>query len=581
MTRGLQLGEDERYLKTAVTLKHWAAYSLENSDNFTRHNFNAVVSNFALANTYFPAFKKAVVGAKASGVMCSYNSLNGIPTCASPLLTKVLRDAWQFDGYVTSDSGAIEDLYTQHHYVNSSLSAIRPALVDGATDVCSGQVYTESLLSALNSSLIQREDIDLALAHTFKLRMRLGLFDPATPDHPYWNLNASVIGTPESAATNLLATRSSMVLLKNTAFLPLPMGKRIALIGPHGNATNALVGNYLGQICPDNSKNNDCLISPFQALQTLNQGGSVTMTLGSPLTKNDTSGFADAIAAAKAADFVILALGIDLSVEGEAHDRTSIDLPLIQHQLAAAIAAVGVPTVSFILRGGPVDITAELSNPAIGGIIDAGYPGILGGQVIAETLFGMNEHLGGKLAQTLYKASFVDEIDMSEMEVDVGVGRGYRYYTGDSVALPFGYGLSYTSFSLVLSSGPSTSTLLTEVEPTTILTYSLLVTNTGTVTGDEVVQAYFLPQSTPSQPSSRLLKQLFAYQRVHLAAGESVTVNFSISTETLRFVDKLSGNMVSTPGVFTLSFTNGVALSVNSTVNIQGTEVVCELFPGA
>ena len=617
VTVGLQQGVDPRYLQTAVTLKHWAAYSLEDAGGFTRHNFDAEVSPYALSGTYFPAFRQSVKMGGATGVMCAYNSVQGIPSCASPLLTHVLRDVWGFQGYVTSDSGgetersavclcappptplslslrcaaltpphpsphtpqhatAIEDIYSQHHYTNDSLSAIPVALRDGQTDVCSGNVYKSSLLPALAAGLVTREDVDLALAHTFKLRMRMGLFDP-TEGSPYWHVSPAAIGAPSAQATNLLATRSSMVLLKHDGkTLPFAAGKRIAVIGPHGNATMALVGNYLGQLCPDNKF--DCIVSPFAALTALNVGGSTTLTEGCPLTKNDTSGFAAALAAAAAADYVVLALGIDLSVEGEGHDRTSIDLPSVQHALAAAVVAVGRPTAVVLLRGGVVDVSAEAESVGVGAIIDAGYPGFLGGRVIAETLMGLNDHLGGKLAQTMYKEEYCGAMNMTDMEVDTGVGRGYRFFTGTPL-YPFGFGLSLTLFSLALASGPANGALTTEAAPSAALVYTVRVTNTGAATGDEVVQAYFSPLSTPAQPRSKLRKQLFGYQRVHLMPGESTDVAFSVTSETLRLVDRDTGSSVSTPGSFDIIFTDGGGQILHNAVQVSGEEVVVKSFP--
>lgn len=167
---------------------------------------------------------------------------------------------------------------------------------------------------------------------------------------------------------------------------------------------------------------------------------------------------------------------------------------------------------------------------------------------------------------------------MSEMELDVGPGRGYRFYTGEPV-FPFGYGLSLTAFSLSKSSGPDNATLVTETSPSTLLTYTVTVLNTGARTGDDVIQAYFIPVATPSQPASRLLKQLFDYQRVHLAAGASTQVTFTVSSETLRLTDKVSGNSVSTPGAYTISIEDGLAAPLAYTVTVSGPEVVAAVFP--
>ena len=588
-TQGLQFprGGDANHMLVAVTLKHWDAYSLENSDGFRRDNFNAQVSDFALQSTYFPAFRQSVIEGNAQGVMCSYNAVNGVPTCASPFLTSVLRDTWGFTGYVTSDSGALEDIANQHHFTNSSINSVPVALREGQCDVCSGGIYQDYLLPALAAGLVAREDIDLALAHTLRLRFRLGLFDPPSATNPYWTVGPEVIGTPAAQALNLLTTQESMVLLKHDGMtLPLAKGRKIGLIGPHSNATTDMTGNYLGQLCPDNSF--DCLVSPYMAMQVSNVGGTVTMAKGCAVNSTDSSGFAAAVALAQASDIIVLALGIDDSIEAEAHDRVNIELPLIQHQLVAAVlaAAAGKPVAVFLLNGGPVDISTELANAGIGAVLSAGYPGTLGGQVIADSLFGDNDHLGGKTAVTWYEASYVDQILMSDMELTDGVGRGDRFFAGSRV-VPFGFGLALTSFLLQplsgFAPGGAAHELATErafVEGASpSLSYSVNVTNTGLRTGDEVVQLYFMPLETPAQPASRLIRELVDYQRVHLAPGASQTVSFAVSSKSLRMVDAASGDWVSTPGRFELRATNGHDQTLSQLLVVTGREAVVEAFP--
>jgi xylan 1,4-beta-xylosidase len=548
-----------------------------------------------------------------------YNAVNGIPTCASPFLTTVLRDTWQFAGYVTSDSGALEDIYDNHHYTNDSLHTVYPALHDGRTDVCSGGVYTSSLLPALQAGLVSRDDVSLALYDTFLVRFQLGLFDPAD-NQPYWHVPLSSVGSQSSDDTAMLATLEGQVLLHNDGnILPLAKGQKIALIGPHANATGALVGNYLGQLCPDDTF--DCIYSPYGVISQTNNaaGGSTVMSPGCQLTKNDTSGFAAAVAAAQAADVVVLFLGIDLTVEGEANDRTSIDLPAIQHQLAAAIAAVGKPTAVVLINGGMVDVSEEVANKNIGAILEVGYPGMRGSYGISATLFGDNDHLGGKLPYTIYPANYVNQINMSVMELDVGPGRTYRYYSGP-VVYPFGYGISLTTFSVdpftaaapfphaaaepgvVYPAVPATApAALTTTYYTTadalevvftrpyvapvrskVADYAVNVTNTGSRTGDEVVQAYFMPLSTPLLGTTSLIRQLFDYQRVHLAPGQSQLVSFASSADTFVMVDKATGDRVSTPGVFDVVLTDGVHKDrdIIHRVVIGGAQRVVEPFPG-
>ena len=499
------------------------------------------------------------------------NALNGIPTCASPFLRDLLRGTWAFKGYVTSDTGALEDIYNQHHFTATEAEAACQALVNGTTDVSSDVVYHNALLTCAKAG------IDAALTNTFRLRFQLGLFDPIG-DQPYWATPLSAVATPAAAATNLLATLSSMVLLKHDGkTLPLPVGKTIAVVGPHANATDALVGNYLAQLCADDTSH--CVQSPFQAIAARNAGGVTRLAKGPGLTKNDTKGWAEALAEAAAADVVVLVLGIDGSIEGESNDRTSIDLPAVQHAFAAAVGALGKPTALVLVHGGSLDTAAERDSAAIGAVVDAFYPGTRGSEAIAATLFGANDHLGGKMAFTTYPSAYTDAIQMSEMELDVGPGRSYRFYTGETV-YDFGHGLSLTTFSLALASGPASGALPTEAgAPSANLTYTVTVTNTGAVAGDEVVQAYFLPQATPSQPKSKLRKQLFDYQRVHLAPGAQAQVSFTVNSATLRLVDRDSGDSVSTPGRFDVLFTNGVDQSLHNPVTVSGAEVRVAAFP--
>jgi hypothetical protein len=378
-----------------------------------------------------------------------------------------------------------------------------------------------------------------------------------------------------------------MVLLKHDgSTLPFARGKRIAVIGPHANASAALVGNYLGQLCDDDSLN--CVLSPFLALQSANAGGSVAMAAGCGLTKNDTSGFAAALALAAASDYVVLALGIDGSIEGESNDRTDIDLPAIQHELAAQVAAVGKPTALVLVHGGSLDTAAELANPAIGAMLDVFYPGTRGSEAIAATLLGDNDRCCGKMAFTTYHADYVNQIKMSDMELDGAVGRGYRYFAGD-VVFPFAHGLALTTFRITdVSAAAQREVLRTEAgaagaAPARVLTYSVNVTNTGAITGDEVVFLFMEPQkgTLVAQPESALIKKLLDYERVHLLPGESALVSFDVSAASLRMVDRASGDVVSTPGEFRLALTNGVtAVPGERVVVVEGAELVATPFPG-
>ena len=307
--------------------------------------------------------------------------MNGVPSCANTfLLQTVLREAWNFTGYVTSDSGAVQDIYDQHHYLNATAAEGVAAAVKAGCDIdsslshghsSSGSPYTWSLADALEQKLIDSADVDALLHRSLRLRFELGLFDPIA-DQPYWHYAVEeAVDTAASQQLNALATRSGLVLLKNDAVagaddqappaLPLtPRKGRVAVIGPHANAQKALVGNYLGQICPDAQGSFDCVETPAAAIARVNGGAdSVIVSEGCTVAGASKSGFDDAVKAAKAAEqAVVLVLGLDTSnVEKEGHDRTSLGLPGVQLELVQAVvgAVAGQkPVVVVLLNGGAV-----------------------------------------------------------------------------------------------------------------------------------------------------------------------------------------------------------------------------------
>jgi beta-D-xylosidase 4 len=351
-------------------------------------------------------------------------------------------------------------------------------------------------------------------------------------------------------------------------------------------------GNYLGQVCAVETHigNSSCLDSVFAAVAAANVGGVTTTAPGMHnVTTTSTDEFAAAVAAAQAADVVVFVGGNDESVEGEMRDRTAIDLPGAQHALVAALAAVGKPLVVVLLSGSSLDVSAERDSAGVGAMLFAGYPGTFGGWAIASTLFGTNDHLGGKLATTWYPSSYVDLINMTEMELDTGVGRGYRFYSGTPV-FPFGWGLSLTTFEYLPTAGgwPSaadaagaltTAAAGAGAPPLRSLQYAVQVTNTGAVTGDDVVFLFMEPVATPTQPRSRLLRQLLDYRRVHLAPGASATVAFNVSARSLALVDRDTGDVVSAPGTFRVVVTNGARARLAQEVAVRGEQALLEAFP--
>jgi beta-glucosidase len=239
---GLQ-GNDPKYLKTVATPKHYAVHS---GPEPLRHDFNVDVAARDLADTYLPAFRVTVVEGHADSVMCAYNAVNGVPACASTfLLQKTLRDDWGFQGYVTSDCGAVGDITSGHHYTPDDKHGSAVAVRAGTDTTCGNEYVT--LVEAVRDGLIKESEIDIAVKRLFTARMRLGMFDPKDMV-PFNRIPMSEVGSAEHRALALKVTRESMVLLKNQdATLPLKASvKTIAVIGPNAETLTALEGNYNG-----------------------------------------------------------------------------------------------------------------------------------------------------------------------------------------------------------------------------------------------------------------------------------------------------------------------------------------------
>lgn len=587
-TKGLQ-GDDPQYLQIAVTLKHFDANSLEGGaaadEGFNRHTVDVNLTKYLLADYYWPAFRASIRNGNAKGVMCSYNNVNGRPTCTDPLM-RAARATWNFTGYVTSDSDAVEDAWDQHHTFATAAEASCAAVRDGQCDIDSGNTYYNSLLDGVAAGHCAMEDVDRALFNTFRVRFELGLFDPIDTQR-YWKFGEKDINTKEDQELNLKAAEASLVLVHNSDVLPLTPGRKLAVIGPHGNATMDLVQCDTGAVCLDGAndawKNHpelsafNCVESPMAALQSINQaaGGSTTYTQGCDLFGNSTDGIADALAAAKAADVVVLGLGISERtggpyMEAESHDRDIIDLPPVQKQLAKALLALGKPTVVFLLNAGMVAVeellAAEMSNLAI---IEAFYPGTTGAKALANSIYGVSNRWG-KMPYTIYPANWTEQNSM--LDHDVTHKRTYRY--GAEAVVPFGRGLSLTKFTLDFGSTPSSKASTSDVSKQR---YKIKVTNAGSMKGDEVVMAYFHPKEVDLKQFPQ--KSLFDFQRVSdLEPGSSVVVSFALSAESLVLATQ-DGDLVRAPGKYVLSFENGAGEVLTADLELSGEQQLIEAFP--
>ena len=543
--RGLQ-GDDPKYFKTVATAKHFAAYS---GPEDTRHSFDAVVAERDLYMTYFPAFKALVTEAKAYSVMGAYNRLNGEACCASPfLLQKTLREDWGFEGYVVSDCGAISDIYNNHLLVKTAGAAAALAVKAGCDLECC-QTYgipcsDRQLPSAVEQGLLTEEDIDRSVKRLFTARFRLGMFDP--PEMvSYTRIPFSVVDSPAHRQLALEVAQQSLVLLKNQGDL-LPLDKdqiqSVAVIGPNADDTQVLTGNYMGTPAEPVS-----VLAGIRA--AVAPGTEVTYAQGCELVGNSQDGFAEAIDAARNAQVAVMVMGLSQRLEGEEGqmegnppgvqsqgDRTtSLNLPPIQDKLLQAIYDTGTPVVLVMLNGSMVSINwADENIPAI---LEAWYPGQAGGTAVANALFGLYNP-GGRLPVTFYR-SIRDLPRFEDYRMD---NRTYRYFTGD-VLYGFGYGLSYTRFAYRnLQITPQ------DVSAGKPVQVQVEIENTGQRDGDEVLQLY-LQDVEAASPVPQL--QLQGFSRILLAAGESQTVQFSITPEQMSYYDDDAGWTLQ-PGDFQL-----------------------------
>ena len=271
---GLQ-GDDPRYLKTISTPKHYAVHS---GPEVLRHRFDVPVSPHDFADTYSPAFRATIMEGKADSVMCAYNSVLGIPACASPFLMDTLRKSWGFNGYIVSDCGAVSDIHRDHGYVNSVQQAVALAVKAG-DDLSCGNEYRE-VADAVRDRLLSQSDVSRSVKRLFEARFRLGMFDP--PEMVPWSkLTLADNDTAEHRALALQTARESIVLLKNDRnTLPLASTvKTIAVVGPTADLPDILLGNYNGT--PSISA------TPLEGIRKRFANAKIIYAPGSPLTETN------------------------------------------------------------------------------------------------------------------------------------------------------------------------------------------------------------------------------------------------------------------------------------------------------
>lgn len=517
---------DGEYLKTAACAKHFAVHSGPES---LRHEFNAEVSQKDLYETYLPAFEACVKEGKVAGIMGAYNRTNGEPCCGSKTLLKdILRESWQFEGYIVSDCWAIRDFHEHHGVTETAEESAALALHNGC-DLNCGSIYAY-LLRAYEEGMVTEDEISLAVEHLLTIRVMLGMFDN---NCEYDSIPFEKNDCIEHKKFNLEVAQKSMVLLKNNGILPLDKKKlnSIAVIGPNADSTAILRANYFGT-----SSENITILKGIQ--EAAGEDIRVYYAQGCHLYKEKTESLAqaddriaEAVIAANHSDVVILCLGLDATIEGEqgdtgnsqaGGDKLNLDLPNCQQKLLEAVIETGKPVIVVLATGSALAV--NYADEKAAAILNVWYPGAQGGRAAADIIFGKVSP-SGKLPVTFYKT--VEELpEFTDYSMK---NRTYRYMENESL-YSFGYGLTYSKVELNLVS--EDKIIIDKNSINADLTAE--IKNIGKYDCEEVLQVYIKDEKSTYSP---LNCSLCSFKRVSLKKGETKQVKFTLTQKDFCIVD--------------------------------------------
>ena len=522
------------------TLKHFVAYGVPSGG----HNGNpSVIGPRDLYENVLPTFK-AGIDAGALSVMTSYNSIDGIPSTSNGnLLNGVLRGEWGFDGFVVSDLFSIDGLYQTHHVAADPAEAGKMALEAGV-DVDLGAKCFAAMKDGLDSGKISRKALDDAVLRVLELKFRLGLFE-----NPYADpAAASVVRSESHCETALQAAREGVVLLENNGILPLSRTDHVAVIGPNADEMYNQLGDYTAP------QREEYITTPLEGIIAKIGAKQVHYAKGCPIRDTKGQNFAEAVMAAKISNVAIVFVGGSSARDfntlfqetgaaavgqgtasdmecGEGYDRCSLDLLGSQLDLLKAIEATGTPMVVVYIEGRPLD--KRWAKDHADAVLTQFYPGQAGGEAIADVLYG-DYNPAGRLPVSVPRTAGQLPVYYNQPFPVPG-----NYVEGPAAPLySFGYGLSYTEFSY--------DSLACEVVGKNHVRVKVGVTNTGRMDGDEVVQVYV---TDPVASTVRPCRQLRAFERVFLKAGEIRTVELELGPEAFSLYD-LEMKEVIEPGEF-------------------------------
>ena len=553
---GIQMAGGIQSQGVASCLKHYAAYSVPAGGRDGRCRTDPQINSRDLHQIFLYPFRRVVSEVHPMEVMSSYNDWNGEPVSASAyFLIDLLRRTYGFNGYVVSDSNAVEYMYSKHQIVPDMAGAAKAVLEAGLnvrTNFQQPETYVEPLRQAIADGKISMETIDQRVREVLAVKFRLGLFD-----NPYTGDGAEAdkcAGMAQHEDFVMETARKSLVLLKNEGGL-LPLDRagesKILVTGPLTETTGYMISRYgpNGLDCVSMLDGIRELAGPKMTV-SYSKGCEVTDALWpeseiipQPLTADERKMMDEAVAAARESDVIIAVMGEDGHCVGESLSRTCLDLPGHQRQLLQELHATGKPVILVLVNGQPLTINWE--NAFLPAILEAWFPNNFGGKAVAEALFGLYNP-GGHLTVTFPKA--VGQIPYcfpfkkgshGDQPAKGPNGGGKTRVIGP--LYPFGYGLSYTTFEY--------SAL--EITPSSPLdgkhfTVACTVTNTGSRLGDEVVQLYIRDCISSVVTYDSVLR---GFERVTLEPGQSIKLRFKIGPEDLQILDK-DMNWTVEPGEF-------------------------------
>ena len=524
--RGYQ-GDDLSKPNTILACaKHYVAYGAPQAGR-DYHTVN--MSEGELRNVYLPPFK-ATVDAGIETFMSAFNELNGVPTSGNKFtLRDILREEWGFKGFVVSDYTSINEM-VPHGYAKDEKDAARIGMNAGVDMDMMGGVYKNYLKELVEEGKVSEDYINEACRRILLAKFKLGLFDD-----PYRYIDEKREATtkykPEFLAkAREIAAASSVLLQNKNQTLPLSKGtKKIAFIGPLVKDEYDILGNWAAK-----GDRKGQAVSVFEGVSEYLKANQIMYAKGCDILKDDTSGFDEAIAISKQADVIVLVMGEGHHMSGEAASRTNLKIPGIQPELIKEIreANPSKRIILVLMNGRPLNLSDEVN--LVDAILEAWFPGTMGGAGIADVLFGVYNP-SGKLTVTFPRnvgqvPIYYNMKNTGRPIPEANPGEDYKSNYIDSPNSPlfsFGHGLSYTSFEY--SDFKLSSETLTRNGS---IQASITVTNSGTKDGHEVVQLYIHDKVGSV---TRPVKELKGFEKIFLKKGESKTVSFSISVEDLKF----------------------------------------------